>query len=139
MLDSYQSLLGRPLVDRQGSDLVVAERLYRAAFVVVAHGTGPDPVLSYGNAVALALWEMHADAVTRTPSRLTAEPADRAERARLLDRTLRDGFVDDYSGVRISRTGRRFHIERAIIWNLSDATGAHVGQAATFDQWTPLG
>ena len=75
MLDSYQSLLGRPLVDRQGSDLVVAERLYRAAFVVVAHGTGPDPVLSYGNAVALALWEMHADAFTRTPSRLTAEPA----------------------------------------------------------------
>lgn len=139
MLDSYESLLGRPLVDREGSDLVAAERLYRAAFVVVAHGTGPDPILTYGNSAALALWEMHADAFTRTPSRLTAEPVHRDERARLLERTLRDGFVDDYSGVRISRTGRRFRIERAIVWNLIDVAGEHVGQAATFDQWTPLG
>ena len=94
-------------------------------------------MLNYGNAAALALWEMDWDTFTRTPSRLTAEPMHRDERARLLARTRDQGFVDDYSGIRISRSGRRFRIERAIVWNLVDAAGAPCGQAATFDQWTP--
>jgi hypothetical protein len=106
---------------------------------VVAHGTGPDPLLTYANAAALKLWEMDPDTLIRTPSRLTAEPVHRDERARLLERTSRDGFVDDYSGVRISKTGRRFMIERAIVWNLDDESGTVLGQAATFDRWTPLG
>ncbi|MEW4451143.1 MEKHLA domain-containing protein [Bremerella sp. JC817] len=29
-------------------------------------------------------------------------------------------------------------IEQAIVWNLTDAAGNHVGQAATFDHWTFL-
>jgi hypothetical protein len=70
------------------------------------------------------------------PSRLTAEAPEREERARLLERTARDGFVDDYRGVRITSTGRRFLIERAIVWNLTDAEGRRVGQAATFGEWT---
>jgi hypothetical protein len=72
------------------------------------------------------------------PSRLTAEAPERDERARLLERTARDGYVDDYRGVRISTTGRRFVIERAIVWNLEDADGKPVGQAATFAVWKPL-
>jgi hypothetical protein len=107
--------------------------------VVVAHGTGPDPLLTYANASALKLWEMAPDTLVRTPSRLTAEPVHRDERARLLERTSREGFVDDYSGVRISKTGRRFMIEKAIVWNLDDESGQALGQAATFDRWTPLG
>jgi hypothetical protein len=62
----------------------------------------------------------------------------RDERARLLERTHRDGYVDDYAGIRISQSGRRFRIEQAIVWNLVDAAGQHYGQAATFDTWTPL-
>jgi len=126
LLDSFARLLGRELV------------LFRAPFVVVSHGTEADPILNYGNAAALALWELDFDALLRTPSRLTAEPLHRDERARLLERTLRDGFVDDYAGVRISSTGRRFRIERATVWNLFDTAGGHRGQAATFDRWTPL-
>ncbi|MCE9631351.1 MAG: MEKHLA domain-containing protein [Planctomycetia bacterium] len=139
LLDSFSQRLGRELVAREGSAVAQAERLYRAPFVVVSHGTDDDPLLSYGNAAALALWEMDADLLTRTPSRLTAEPMHRGERARLLERTRSDGFVDDYTGVRISRTGRRFRIERAVVWNLTDAREIHRGQAATFDKWTPLG
>ncbi len=138
LLDSFRQRLGRELVAREGSVLAQAERLYRAPFVVVSHGTEEDPILNYGNAAALALWEMDADALTRTPSRLTAEPVHRDERTRLLERTRRDGFVDDYAGVRISRTGRRFRIEEAVVWNLADGRGIHRGQAATFDKWTRL-
>ena len=138
LLDSFARLVGRELIDRAGSPHAQAERLFRSACVVVSHGTEPDPVLNYGNAAALALWEMPWDELTRTPSRLTAEPVHRDERARLLARTRSHGFVDDYSGIRISKTGRRFRIEQAIVWNLVDDAGNHRGQAATFDRWTPL-
>lgn len=138
LLDSFARFVGRELIPRDGSAADQAERLFGAPLVVVSHGIEPDPILNYGNAAALALWEMTPEQLVRTPSRLTAEPMHRDERARLLERTRRDGFVDDYSGIRISRTGNRFHIERAIVWNLVDDAGVHRGQAATFDRWTPL-
>jgi hypothetical protein len=138
LLDSFVRLLGRELIPRAGSPAEQAQRLWRAPFVVVSHGTEADPVLNYGNARALALWEMNWDELTQTPSRLTAEPVHRDERARLLSRTKEHGFVDDYAGIRVSKTGRRFRIEQAIVWNLTDAAGHHRGQAATFDRWTPL-
>lgn len=138
LLDSFARLLDRELIDRRGSAAEQAERLFQAPFVVVSHGTEADPVLNYGNAAALALWEMAWDELTRTPSRLTAEPVHRDERARLLARTREHGYVDDYSGIRISKTGRRFRIEQAIVWNLTDAAGLHHGQAATFDRWTDV-
>lgn len=57
------------------------------------------------------------------PSRLTAEAPNRAERARLLAEVTARGFIEDYSGRRISHTGQRFLIERATVWNLTDAEG----------------
>ena len=138
LLDSFARLLGRELLPRTGSPERQCEALFTAPFVVVSHGAEPDPLLTYGNAAALALWEMTAAEFRGTPSRFTAEPVHREERARLLDRTRRRGYVDDYSGVRISRSGRRFRVERAIVWNLATASGAACGQAATFDRWTLL-
>jgi hypothetical protein len=138
LLSSFANMLGRELVSREGSPLDQAERLFRAPFIVVSHGTEADPILNYANVAALALWEMTPAQFMQTPSRLTAEPMHRDERARLLERTRRDGYADDYSGVRISATGKRFRIERAIVWNLTDAVGSHRGQAAMFSDWTPV-
>jgi MEKHLA domain len=94
-----------------------------------------DPVLNYGNAAALALWEMSWEELTRTPSRLTAEVLNREERARLLAAVTACGFIDDYSGVRISKTGRRFKISWATVWNLLTADDHPCGQAAMFGEW----
>ena len=138
LLDSFARLLGRDLIPRHGADDEQARRLFDAPVVVVSHGTEADPVLNYGNAVALRLWEIDWAAFVQTPSRLTAEPVHRDERARLLERTSRDGYVDDYAGIRVSQLGRRFRIEQAIVWNLVDAAGMNRGQAATFDRWTAL-
>mgnify|MGYP002069486675 CR=1 FL=1 len=66
---------------------------------------------------------------------LTAEAPNRAERARLLETVARRGFIDDYSGVRIAKSGRRFRINRATVWNLLTETGQPCGQAAMFDHW----
>jgi len=138
LLDSFARLVGRELLSREGTAEEQAHRLFAAPFVVVSHGVEADPLLNYGNRSALELWEMTAEEFRGTPSRLTAEPVHRDERARLLERTARAGFVDDYSGVRISRTGRRFRITRAIVWNLADSDGTPRGQAATFADWIPL-
>ena len=113
----------------------LAQRVFEAPFVLVSHGTEADPILNYGNAAALALWEMTWEELTRTPSRLTAEAPNREERARLLDAVTRRGFIDDYSGVRISKSGRRFRISRATVWNLLTETNQPCGQAAMFDKW----
>lgn len=113
----------------------LAEKIFRAPFALVSHGTEADPILNYGNAAALALWEMSWEELTRTPSRLTAEAPNREERTRLLATVTARGFIDDYSGVRISKTGRRFRIVRATVWNLLTEAGQPCGQAAMFDRW----
>jgi hypothetical protein len=133
LLDSYHRWVGEQLIPRVGSAEDQARALFHSPFVVVSHGTQSDPILSYGNETALNLWE-----VDIMPSRLTAEPMHRDERAQLLERTTRDGYVNDYRGIRISSTGKRFLIEQATVWNLVDAAGNRVGQAATFSSWTPL-
>jgi hypothetical protein len=112
-----------------------AEQIFRAPFVLVSHGTETDPILNYGNAAALALWEMSWDELTRTPSRLTAEAPNREERARLLAAVAARGFIDDYTGIRISKRGRRFRIAQATVWNLLNARGQPAGQAAMFSGW----
>ena len=123
LLDSYRHWLGHELIDRAGDAAAQSERLFEAPFVVVAHGEQADPIFNYANRLALQLWEMDLATLLVTPSRLTAEPVHRQERERLLERTARQGFVDDYQGIRISSTGRRFRIQRAIVWNVLDITG----------------
>ena len=105
---------------------------------MVSHGTEADPLLNYGNRTALDLWEMSLEQFLGTPSRETAEPVHRDERAELLRRTTEDGFIDDYSGIRISSSGRRFRIHQATVWNVVDENGDRVGQAAAFSSWKPM-
>ena len=139
-------LIARSLKHWTGRDLVpvdpaapeFAAVVFQAPFVLVSHGTETDPVLNFGNATALKLWEMTWEELTRTPSRLTAEAPNREERARLLAAVTSHGYIDDYSGIRISKNGRRFRIARATVLNLLDAQGQYAGQAATFDHWELL-
>lgn len=134
--ESHVRLTGRPLICADGD---VAEALWTAPRAIVAHGTEADPIFFFGNHMALDRFEVTPDAFAAMPSRLSAEAMLRDERQALLDRVARDGFIDDYAGVRISATGRRFQIEAATVWNLVDAAGGLHGQAATFDRWSDLG
>lgn len=138
LLNSYQHWLQEELFPRTKSPVDQAKALFTAPFVVVSHGTQNDPILNYGNRIALELWEMDIETLLQTPSRMTAEPMHRDERAELLKRTSDNGYVDDYQGIRISSSGKRFRIDQAIVWNLRDASGAYAGQAATFATWEPL-
>jgi hypothetical protein len=138
MVRSYKKVTGRDLLAAELRGHELARELFHAPFVVVSHGIEPDPVLNYGNSAALRLWEMSWAELTSTPSRFTAEAPNREERARLLEQVTRRGFIEDYSGVRISKTGNRFRIDRAVVWNLEDEEGRRCGQAAAFSAWLPL-
>ena len=134
---SLKHWTGRELLPGITEPIELAQKIFDAPFVLVSHGTESDPVLNYGNRAALQLWEMSWDELTRTPSRFTAEAPNREERARLLQAVTERGFIDNYSGVRISKT-KRFRITRATVWNLLTEDGRPCGQAAMFDDWHPV-
>ena len=138
LLDSYRHYIGNDLIERTPDAEQQARTLFEASFVVVSHGVEPDPILNYANQTALDLWELSWDRFIKTPSRLTTEPDERAERERLLTQARAEGYYDGYRGVRISSTGRRFRVEQALIWTVIDSAGRPIGQAATFSQWSHL-
>lgn len=137
LLSSYRRWLKRDLPLSSGA-VSQAEALFTADFALVSHGVEGDPLFNYGNGTALRLFELEWDAFVRLPSRKSAEMPNRSERARLLETVYSQGYIDDYAGVRISASGRRFHIERAVVWNLLDESGCYRGQAACFNRWTFL-
>lgn len=129
---SYARLTGVPLVTPDTG----ARWLYEEApFVVLAHNTDGDPKFIYANRAAQACFEYTWDEFIGMPSRLSAEPADRAERQKLLDAVVSKGFMRGYWGLRVAKFGRRFMMENGVVWELRDETGARHGQAATFSHW----
>ena len=137
LCESFHRLLGRPLIT-VASNVPAIMHLDEAPFALVSHGTGEDPVFNYGNQTALRLFEMEWGSFTSLPSRKSAEPVHRTEREQLLHQVSTKGFIDDYSGIRISSKGRRFSIKSAVVWNLIDSKGVVHGQAAMFNQWQYL-
>lgn len=138
ILRSYRHWFGRELIPLGHDPLQRAQALFLAPFVVAASNADVDPLLVYGNQKALDLWELTWEQFIRMPARKTAEPMEQAERTQFLARVRQNGFVNDYSGVRISSGGRRFRIRQATVWNLLDPAGKYYGQAVVFDHWDYL-
>ena len=138
LLNSFHHWMGRDLFERNAEPVEQAEALFHAPFVVVSHGAEPEPILNYGNRAALELWEMTWDQLVRTPSRQTAEPENREERAHMLALAAAQGFFVGYRGIRTSATGKRFLVTDATVWNVLDGEQRLVGQAATFSKWTSV-
>ncbi|MGV2826771.1 MEKHLA domain-containing protein [Myxosarcina sp. GI1(2024)] len=138
LVNSFEKAIGRKLISSVDSPETLSKTLFFAPFALVSHDDSSDPILTYGNQVALELWEMSWEKFIQTPSRLTAEMENRETRKMMLDRVVRQGYIDNYRGVRISSSGNRFLIERAIVWNLNNERGDYCGQAATFSNWSFL-
>jgi PAS domain-containing protein len=137
ILGNFHRLLGRDLVELDDSLRPPAETLFQAAPAVLAAlgSFGSDHTFCYLNQTALDLFETTWPDIIGLPSSASAEPVHRDERRLLLDEVGRRGFIDNYSGIRISQRGRRFRILRATVFNLLDDQGSYLGQAATFSDW----
>ena len=140
LLQSHQRAFSRPLIasaqpSRSDSKRLLCQNLFACGFPVLAHGTEQDPALSYANAAAMQLWDSQWVGLIGMPSRLTAPDCERAERSSALGQAKRLDAVQNYRGIRISRKGRRFMINKARIWTLWDAEERICGQAACFSDW----
>jgi len=138
IISSFYKLTGRSLINPQLSVVDQCKALLDAPFCVLSHGTETDPIFNYGNHAALSLFELDWQAFTALSSRYSAEPQNRDERKALLDEVSQKGFIENYRGVRISSTGRRFLIEDSVVWNLINDKQQNCGQAAMLLQWTEL-
>src|SRR5690606_16141460 len=131
LYDSFRRYHDVNLIDGEfRSDEDLASALYHAEFVLVSHDTQDDPVFNYANEVAQILWEMTWDEFVGLPSKFSAEPVSMEERRRSLDKARQAGVIRHYDAVRISRSGRRFWIRDASLWNVYDNDNSYCGQAA---------
>jgi hypothetical protein len=143
LLSNYQRAFSTPLIAGLADDaspLLVAQELFAAELVLLAHdgadpSSDPGPRLIYANRAALRLWQRPWTELVGMPSRLTAEPAERASRRQALLAAQAKEAIAGYSGIRIDSRGRRFQIEGARLWTLRDEAGQPCGQAACFSRW----
>jgi len=92
LLTSHRQAFGSPLIAGLAADassLLVAQELFASSPVLLAHdgadpASEPGPRLIYANRAALALWQRPWLQMVGMPSRLTAEPAERASRRQAL-------------------------------------------------------
>jgi hypothetical protein len=129
LMYSFKHWTGKSLLDISGTPKEIAQALFEAPFVLVSHGTEADPIFNYGNRKALELWEFSWEEFTKMPSRQSAEEIVQEERDRLLAEAATKGF-SNFSGVRITSTGKRFQIQDGILCNLLNEQNLHCGQAA---------
>lgn len=137
MLHSYYVAKGEHLVP-PGLLETRVRALAMAPFVVLSHDAQAEPVYNFGNALGLRLLEMSWQEVTTMPSNRCAEPMHREQRERFLQEVERTGMARNYSGIRISKSGRRFRIEEVTCWNVVDSSGVRLGQAASYPRWVFL-
>lgn len=135
LLKSYERLLHRPLVEVSNSS-AVGQQIFCAEFALLSHDTQSDPIFNYANKTALDLFELTWDDLIVMPSRHSAEAVLQQDRERSMAKVMKDGYIEDYSGVRISKNGKRFLMQGAVIWNVHDEQGNYRGQAACFKDWT---
>ena len=136
LAESYAKLVGEALVPEGMSGDAAAAWLYEAPFGLLAHDTSPDPLFTYANRAAQERFGYSRDEFIGLPSRLSAVAGQaRDERQVFMDMVQRQGYADNYRGLRIAKSGQRFWIQDATVWNLVDAESALVGQAALIKSW----
>ena len=132
LVNSYRRLVGEsisPLGLQSGTE--TARWLYETApFCLLVHDTSADPVFVYANRAAQRAFEYSWDEFVGMPSRLSAEAPNRTERQEFMNEVLSRGYVTNYRGRRIAKSGRTFWIEEATVWNVIDENGIVHGQAA---------
>ncbi|WP_298770529.1 MEKHLA domain-containing protein [uncultured Shewanella sp.] len=138
IVSSFKRLTGNDLLPIKAFSQPLIEALDQVPFAILSHGVESDPIFNFGNQFALRLFECEWRDFIQMPSRYSAETPSQEERAGLLEQVTRKGFIDQYRGVRISATGKRFMINNAIVWNIVDEQGCYHGQAAMFKDYTRL-
>jgi MEKHLA domain len=134
MLENLKRSTGQDLIKKYGFLLdTLGEQIFHANFYILSHNHAADPILTYGNDRVLKQWEVSWAELTTMYSRDTAKPVDRSARLAIMEQVNLNNYISNYSGVRVSKTGKEFKILDATVWNLFDNDGSSYGQAAWFE------
>jgi len=137
LVASFARAIGGDLMAEAALDPAqLGQSAWEGCFALLTHDM--SATLNYANRFTLDLWDMDWETMRRTPSRLTAPEKDRAERGHLMAAVARDGFVRNYTGRRVSRSGKLFLIQQATVWTMTDESGAEFGTGAFFHSVEPL-
>jgi hypothetical protein len=136
--NSLKKLANIDIVDPSLSREEQAKQAFHSNYVLLAHNASNEPVFNYANQTALQLFEMSWDEFVEMPSKYSAESDERGKREKFIAEVEAKGYSKDYSGIRISKTGRRFEIKNVILWNVYDSDNNRIGQAAMFDEFCYL-
>lgn len=132
---SYERLTGKTFGPNNLTGINFAKAIYLAPYVVVSHGIESDPIFNYANLTAQKLFELSWEEFCQLPSRQSAEPPNQTKRQQLLDSVTRQGFMENYQGIRIAKGGRRFWIKNVTVWNLHNEDDIYRGQGAIYSDW----
>jgi len=135
---SLKKLADIEIVDFSLSLEEQAIQVYNAEYVLLAHNGTSDPIFNYANQTALDLFEMSWEEFTQMPSKYSAESDEREHREKFLAEVMENGYSKNYTGIRISKTGKRFKIKNVMLWNVYDSEKNRIGQAALFDEYEYL-
>ncbi len=135
---SLKKLANIDMVDFSLSLEEQAKQAFNSDYVLLAHNGSEDPIFNYANQTALNLFEMSWEEITQLPSKYSAESDEREQRERFINEVTENGYSKDYSGIRISKTGKRFEIKNVILWNVYDEENNRIGQAAMFNEYEYL-
>jgi hypothetical protein len=139
--EAHALLMLRCLKELSGIDVLAEEKLTGADlgkkiffgdFFLLSHQGGEGARLNYANAFVLDAWELGWEQMSGMPSSHTAREDRREAREELMRQVREKGYITNYSGIRMSRTGKEFWIREGVVWNLRDTSGGPYGQAAYF-------
>ncbi len=133
MLENLKRWTKYDLIKDYGFSLeTLSEQVFNADFYLLSHNTESDPVLTYGNKQVLAQWEVSWEELITMHSKDTAKPIDQSDRSIVMAQVKAHNYINGYSGIRVSKTGKEFQILDGIVWNLFANDGTFYGQAAWF-------
>jgi hypothetical protein len=135
LIRSYRRLLNKNLITFSDNKLENSFQLFHSPFILVSHGIEKDPIFNYANETALKTWEMPWEEFVGLPSRFSVEKTETDDREKLLSEAQEKGFVSNYLGIRITKSGKSFKIIDTILYNLTDEVGNYKGQAAIIPKW----
>lgn len=108
-------------------------------YPVLCHSGTPssdhDPVFTFVNDAACRLFSYDEKQFIGLQSKLSAEVENREERSKMLKEAGENGYISNYSGIRINSKGERFKIRDALVWTLKDDSGMEIGQATVIPNW----
>ena len=95
-----------------------AEQIYKAPFILLSHNKQTQqPKFCYANKKGLELFEYKWKEFIQTPSKNSVNENESENRKKLFKQVENKGFIEQYSGIRVSKNGKLFKIANVLVWN----------------------